>query len=79
MLATYLEAWVAHAAGSVALMSASEAELTSSVTAVLQGVAASSAKAFDGADFLASSSTDLGLARANGIAVDMHGTCAAQA
>ena len=40
MLATYLEAWVAHAAGSVALMSASEAELTSSVTAVLQGVAA---------------------------------------
>ena len=40
-LATYLEAWVAQAAGSCALMSACEAELTSSVTAVLQGVAAS--------------------------------------
>jgi hypothetical protein len=45
----------------------------------LQGVAASSAKAFDGADFCASSSADLGLARTNGFAVDMHGTCAAQA
>jgi hypothetical protein len=45
----------------------------------LQGVAASSAKAFNGADFLTSSGTDLGLARANGFTVHMHGTCAAQA
>jgi hypothetical protein len=42
-------------------------------------VAASGAKAFDSADFLASGCSDLGLARTNGFTVDMHGTCAAQA
>jgi hypothetical protein len=45
----------------------------------LQRVGTSSAQAFDGADFLASSSADLGLARTDSFAVDMHGTCAAQA